>query len=142
MKRVSLLLVLGTLTLFASAQKLDASKVPAAVREAFAKQYPNIKDVKWEMEDGKYEASFKQDGKSMSTLQNAQGNITETETSIKVEELPASASAYVKEHYKGQSIKEASKITKANGEINFEAELKGKDVVFDATGKFLKEQKD
>ena len=52
MKRVSLLLVLGTLTLFASAQKLDASKVPAAVREAFAKQYPNIKDVKWEKEKG------------------------------------------------------------------------------------------
>jgi hypothetical protein len=48
----------------------------------------------------------------------------------------------MKQHYPGIAIGEAARITKANGETNYEAEIKGKDVVFDAKGKFLKEEKD
>jgi hypothetical protein len=39
-------------------------------------------------------------------------------------------------------VKETAKITKANGEVNYEVGIKGKDVLFDAKGKFLKEAKD
>jgi hypothetical protein len=31
---------------------------------------------------------------------------------------------------------------KANGEVNYEAEVPHKDVIFDANGKFIKEAKD
>ncbi len=142
MKKIIILLVVIAIAFQAKAQKLDASKVPAAVKEAFAKKYPKITSVKWEMEDGEYEASFKQDGKSMSTLQDSNGNITETEVDIKVADLPASVTSYVKQHYKGKAIKEGARITKANGEINYEAEVGGTDLIFDANGKFIKETKD
>ena len=125
----------------ACAQKLDASKVPAAVKAAFTKQFPGA-TVKWEKEDGKYEAGFKQNGNTMSALFEANGTMTESEMDMKVTDLPAAVLSYVKDHYKGKSIKEGAKITKADGTVNYEAEVGGKDVIFDATGKFLKEVKD
>jgi hypothetical protein len=124
----------------ACAQKLDASKVPAAVKATFAKQYPGA-SVKWEKEDGKYEAGFKQNGNTMSALYEANGTMTESEMDIKVSDLPASVLAYVKENYKDKKIKEGAKITKSDGTVNYEAEVDGKDVIFDAKGKFLKEMK-
>jgi len=129
------------ITSAANAQKLDAAKVPAAVKATFTKQYPGI-TTKWELEDGNYEASFKKDGKAMSVIYQASGTMMESEISIKIAELPATAVAYVKEHYKGKTIQEGAKITKADGTINYEAELKGKDIIFDANGKFLKEVKE
>ena len=78
----------------------------------------------------------------MSVIIEPNGTITETEIDIKVAELPVTVLTYVKEHYKGKTVKEASKITKADGTINYEAEVSGTDVIFDASGKFLKESKD
>ncbi len=141
MKKLLMVATLATsISLIACAQKLDASKVPAAVKGAFTKQYPGV-TAKWEKEDGKYEAGFKQGGNTMSATFEAGGAFTESEMDIKVAGLPAEASSYIKEHYKGKSIKEAAKITLANGAVNYEAEVDGKDVMFDANGKFLKEIK-
>ena len=142
MKKIMMMVVLAVSVAFsACAQKLDASKVPAAVKASFAKQYPRV-TAKWEKEDGKYEAGFKKDGNSMSAMFETNGTMTESEMDIKVADLPATVLAYVKEHYKGKTIKEGAKITKADGTVNYEAEVDGKDVIFDAAGKFLKEVKD
>jgi len=142
MKKLIMMSALAACISFtAGAQKLEASKVPAAVKTSFAKQYPGV-TAKWEKEDGRYEANFTQSGKTMSVLIDEKGMIAETEMDIKVAELPNSALTYVKEHYKGKTIKEGAKITKADGTVNYEAEVDGKDVIFDANGKFLKEAKD
>ena len=142
MKKIMIMAVLAVSVAFsACAQKLDASKVPAAVKASFAKQYPGV-TAKWEKEDAKYEAGFKKDGNSMSALFEVNGTMTESEVDIKVADLPATVLAYVKEHYKGKTIKEGAKITKADGTVNYEAEVDGKDVIFDAVGKFMKEVKD
>lgn len=77
-----------------------------------------------------------------SVLIDASGNILETEVEIKIDELPASAKAYAAQHYAGQKIKEAAKITDSKGAVTYEIEVKGKDLIFDNTGKFLKEVKD
>lgn len=121
----------------AFAQKLDVSKVPAAVKVSFAKQYPGT-TAKWEKEDGKYEASFKQKAHTMSAMFELNGTFTESETDMKVSDLPATVLSYVKENYKGKNIKEGAKITKADGTVNYEAEVNGMDVIFDSNGKFLK----
>lgn len=134
-------MAITVITISACAQKLDAAKVPAAVKAAFAKQYPGI-NAKWEKEDGKYEAGFKQNGFDMSVLYESNGTMTESEMDIKVADLPANVQSYVKEHYKGKNIKEGAKITKADGTVNYEAEVDGKDLIFDASGKFIKEVKD
>ena len=125
----------------ASAQKLKDAEVPVAVKTSFAKQYPGAV-TKWEKEDGKYEANFKQAGKTMSALFESNGVFTESEIDIKVANLPATVLAYVKANYKGKAIKESAKITKANGNINYEAEVNGIDIIFDGKGKFIKEVKD
>lgn len=142
MRKVVIVLLLSSgVTLDASAQKLDALKVPAAVKASFAGKYPGA-SPRWEKEDGKFEAGFKQGSQSMSAVYEANGTMTESEISIKVAELPAAVLSYVKEHYKGAAIKEAAKITKADGTVNYEAEVNKMDVLFDANGNFIKEAKD
>jgi len=54
--------------------------------------------------------------------------------------LPANTIAYVKEHYKVK-ITEAGKVTDAKGNTSYEAEVKGKDVIFDKDGNFVKAEK-
>ncbi|MCW3093930.1 MAG: hypothetical protein JWP81_4999 [Ferruginibacter sp.] len=141
MKKLSMLVMAITVITFAACgQKIDAAKVPAPVKASFAKQYPGV-TAKWEKETGRYEAGFQQNGNTMSALYEANGTMSESEMDIKVSDLPVSVLAYVKEHYKGKSIKEGAKITKADGTVNYEAEVDGKDVIFNAKGKFLKEVK-
>src|SRR5258706_10233732 len=129
MKNLMMMLALAAVIGFsACSQKLDESNVPDVVKTAFAKQYPGTA-AKWEMEDGKYEASFKQNNDAMSVLYEANGSMTESEVDIKVEDLPAALLAYVKDHYSGKTIKEGAKITKADGTVNYEAEVDDKDVI-------------
>ena len=125
----------------ASAQKLKESQVPEAVKTSFAKQYPGV-TAKWEKEDANFEAGFKKDGKAISVLYQADGIKKESEVSIKESELPATVLNYIKANYNGKKIQESAKITKADGTINYEAEVEGKDIIFDSKGKFLKEAKD
>lgn len=125
----------------AMAQKVTAAAVPAAVKTAFAKQYP-VAVAKWEKENGSYEVNFKTAGKTRSALYATDGKLIESEMDMKVADLPAAVLAYVKEHYKGKTIKEAAIITKADGTVNYEAEVAGMDVIFSANGKFIKEMKD
>ncbi|MFL9484019.1 PepSY-like domain-containing protein [Chitinophagaceae bacterium LWZ2-11] len=126
----------------AQAQKVDASKVPDVVKTSFAKQFPSVTAVKWEKEKGDFEAGFKSNGKEMSALFTVAGVLKESEVAIKVTELPDAVTNYVKEHYKGKTVKGAAKITTAAGVVKYEAEVNGKDVMFDQTGKFLEEVKD
>jgi hypothetical protein len=142
MKKTMLVAFLFTGCLFTvNAQKIPAAKVPAAIMASFAKQFPGITG-QWEKEAVKYEVNFKKNGVPMSALLDEKGNIAETEMEIKESDLPAASLAYLKEHYKGKKIKECAKITMANGSVNYEAEVNGKDVIFDANGKFIKEVND
>lgn len=132
------ILVASSIGVAATAQKINSTQVPPAVKNAFAKAYTAIKTVKWEKEKGDFEASFKQGGNEMSAVFKADGTQLESELEIKAADLPASVLAYVKQNYKSAAIKEAAKITKATGEVNYEAEVKGKDLLFDSNGKFIK----
>ncbi|PSL47910.1 putative PepSY-like beta-lactamase-inhibitor [Chitinophaga niastensis] len=135
--------IIGLVLISASAfaQKIDQSKVPAPAKAAFAKSFPAATGVKWELENKNYEAGFKENGKHISAVYDAKGTWMETETAIAVTALPKAAAEYVASHYKGAKIKETAEIKKANGDINYEAEVNGKDVIFDSKGNFLKEQK-
>ncbi|MBV9988084.1 MAG: PepSY-like domain-containing protein [Chitinophagaceae bacterium] len=117
-------------------------KPPAAAKSAFMKAYPAATKVKWEKENGAYEVTFVNNGGEMSAIYDAKGVLKESEHEIKLSELPAPVMTYMKAHYKGITVKNAAKITKADGSINYEAAIKGKDVLFDANGKFIKEAKD
>jgi hypothetical protein len=77
----------------------------------------------------------------MSAIFDKAGALLETETEMPVEKLPAAALAYIKQHHADAKVKEAAKITDAKGVVTYEAEIKGKDLIFDATGNFVKEAK-
>lgn len=132
---------LASLTGFSQEKKEKNVKAPDAAEAAFKKTFPTATKAKWEKEGENYEVNFVDGKKEMAAVFGASGNWVETEEEIAVSALPASVDAYVKQQHKG-SIKEASKITKANGEINYEAEVNKQDLVFDKDGKFLKVEKD
>ncbi|HQV54233.1 MAG: PepSY-like domain-containing protein [Chitinophagaceae bacterium] len=134
----ALLMISVIISFVACGQKLKASKVPAIVKESFAKQFPGA-TAKWEKEDGKFEAGFTFQNNSMSALFEANGTMTESEIEIEISELPANILAYLKTNHNGTTIKEVAKITKANGEMIYEAEIKGKDLLFDMNGNFIEE---
>jgi riboflavin synthase alpha subunit len=134
------LLVAG-FSLSASAQKLKESQVPAVVKSAFTKEHPNT-IAQWEKEEGNYEVVFKQDGKTMSSVIDKKGSVLENETDLTANELPQNIQSYLKQHYKGANITGAAKVVKANGEVNYEANVNKKEIMFDANGQVMKKQKE
>ncbi|WP_312352011.1 PepSY-like domain-containing protein [Sphingobacterium multivorum] len=140
-KLIFLLAVMASVSL-ANAQKVSEKEVPSVVKSALLKNYPNAKELKWEKEKGNYEAGFEAAKTDYSLLIDASGNILETEVEINIDGLPANARTYITKNYPGKKIKEAAKITNAKGVTTYEAEVNGKDLIFDNSGKFLKEVKD
>ena len=51
--------------------------------------------------------------------------------------LPASVRDYVTKHHTGKKIKEAAEIVNAHGKKTYEAEVGGKDLIFDEKGQFI-----
>ena len=123
--------------IFSAASVFAGEDVPAAVKTKFASEYSAAKKVKWEKEEGKFEAHFILNGTEMSATYDAIGNKLETETEIETSALPKSVSEYVSKNYAGHKIKEAAKIVDATGTVTYEAELKSGDFIFDSNGNFL-----
>ncbi len=142
-KTISMFLVSAVLSSAAFAQEAPEGKgkvsVPAAVKAALAKKYPAAAKVTWEKEKGNYEANWGgKSGEDQSVQFTPSGNFIEEVDAITVAQLPAAVPVYVKAHYNGAKITEAGKVTDAAGKTSYEAEVKGKDIVFDADGKFVK----
>ncbi|MEI6628367.1 MAG: PepSY-like domain-containing protein [Alphaproteobacteria bacterium] len=136
MKRI-LLLCLTVATISVNAQKLSESKVPEAVKTVFTKGYPAT-EGKWAKVDGNYEVSFDKDAKKMTQVIKPNGNLVQTEYAITVNELPKTVLEYLNTHYKGVKITEVAHLLKPNGDVQYETVVKGKDVLFDKDGKFIK----
>jgi hypothetical protein len=143
MKKVILMIACAGLFCFSvSAQKLNATKVPTSVLSTFAKQFPAATDVNWEKEGKEFEVAFKNKGQAMTVSLDAKGTLLETETSTKLAELPAAIQKYVSDNYKGKTIQTADK-TVAGKKVTYEIVVeKGKELVFDANGKFIKKVKE
>jgi actin-like ATPase involved in cell morphogenesis len=137
MKTIVLFFLAAGTLLSACQQKTGVSDIPGAVNEAFQKQFAGAKDVKWGREEGNFEVNFEQGEKEMSAVFTPSGVLDETEVEIKNNELPPAVVTYISHNYNSAEVEEAARITKANGEVLYEAEADGKDLIFDATGKFL-----
>lgn len=142
MKKLMLLAAMVMGVSLGFSQKMKDAEVPAAVKSALQKQFPAAKDVKWDKEKNQYEASFDLNKTDHSVLFDEAGKIVETEVEIEMNQLPKGVAEYIKANYKGVTVKEAAKITDAEGKVTYEAEVKGMDLLFDSTGKFIKEVKD
>ena len=131
------LLLAGT----AQAQKLTVAQVPAAAKATFKAKFPAVKTAAWEKEGTAFEAGFKQNGRSMSAVITATGELQETETDLAAAQLPAAVRATLARDYKAYQVKEAATIVKADGRTLYEAEVskggKSEDVLFTADGQVV-----
>lgn len=125
------------LSLFAlvSCAMAFSTNPPQAVLTAFQQKFPNAQDVDWSKEkNGEWEAEFELPGSyEMAVSFSAEGHWLETETEIAFSELPTP----VRTALQGKKVKEAARIEKADGSTVYEAEVKRKDLIFDASGKML-----
>lgn len=81
-----------------------------------------------------YEAGFSLNGKETTEVYSISCKLIETEVVIKTSELQTA----VQTKLKGMKISEVARITKADNTIFFEAEVKGKDLLFDVKGNAVK----
>ncbi len=140
MKKIVVTILLASCTsVVLTAQDIKAKDVPAIVKDALLKKYPDAVKISWEKENGNYEANWGgRSGEDNSAQFSPTGAFVEYEQAIAINQLPAAVAVYVKAHYNNVAIKEAGKITDAAGTVSYEAEVKGKDLIFDANGNFIK----
>lgn len=136
MKKISLSICFACIAAFAFAQTVKQNNVPQPVKDALYKMYPNAKVTEWEMEDGNYEAEFENNDVETSVVITPAGVHLMTEVEIATSELPQAAQDYVKNNYAGKKISEACKMTTSAGVVSYEAEVAGKDLLFDSTGNY------
>jgi uncharacterized membrane protein YkoI len=108
----------------------EKAEVSDEIKTALNKAYPNATEIEWDKEGNDFEASFENGDEELSVVFDAIGNILETEKEIEFSELPE----VVKVALEGEKVSEAAIITK-NGKTFYEAEVAGKDLIFDENGK-------
>jgi hypothetical protein len=100
-------------------------KVPDAVTKAFNSKYPGASDVKWGKESAKeYEAEFKLNGNNVSANFGTDGAWVETETSIKINDLPVAVVDAIKKKYPGAVITTAEKLEERGDKLLYETVIK------------------
>jgi len=121
------------------AQDIKTKDVPAVVKAACEKKYPEATKISWEKEKGNYEANWGgKSGEDNSVQFTPSGAFVEIVKAIAISDLPKAVAPYVKAHYKGAKIREAGRVTDAAGKTMYEAEIKGGDLIFDENGNFIK----
>ena len=130
------------ISLIGYSQQVTSEKVPAAVKEAFAKKFPAATNVKYEMEKKDYEVTFKDKGVGMSANFNSKGEWLETETVMIESDLPKEVLTSVATNFVGFMITKITKVEGPNKVLNYEMNLKkGKEcyeVKFSPKGEILK----
>ncbi|SFF42486.1 PepSY-like domain-containing protein [Thermoflexibacter ruber] len=142
MKKIAFLFVFIFCFQMSYGQKVKNENIPLAVKDAFQVLYPNADKVNWGKEGQNYEASLKMDGKEISVVFDSAGKLLGKEEDIEISELPANAREYLSKSFPKSKIREVEKKTNAQGIIIYEVEIKGKELIFDANGNFVKETKD
>jgi Putative beta-lactamase-inhibitor-like, PepSY-like len=119
-----LLIACSTLAILATCRSQKVN-VPAAVTKAFNDKYPNATNVKWGKESAKeYESEFKLNGTNVSANFGSDGSWLETETTLKVSDLPAAVSDAIKKNYPGAVITNAEKLEEPGNKLLYETVIK------------------
>jgi hypothetical protein len=121
----------------AHAQNLRGIDIPISVTTSFDQAYPSIL-ADWSKDGDNFEAKYKGDSLNNTVTYNSSGILIETNTEILEAALPVPVMVYLNENYKDQKVNEISKITAANGIVTYETKIKGMDLTFDSSGKYVK----
>lgn len=116
---------------FASVQvNAQFRKVPAAVTESFRNKFPNADNVEWTDKITSFTASYEEDNRQNTSWFDSNGEWKQTETILKLSELPnAVRNAFTKGKYSQWSVEEVSKITKADNGLQYRIYAKGESII-------------
>lgn len=124
MKKIFIVLVTVFITGISACCQL---KITEAAKKAFASRFPGATEVKWGKENAnEYEANFKLNNTEVSANFKHDGSWVETETTIPVNELPATVSDAVNAKYPGAAYVRAERIEKPGNKILYETVIKVK----------------
>jgi len=145
-KLTCLLLSLMFCCVFAQAQKIPTSKVPAQAGKAFRDKFPQAQQDSWSME-GKdaYEVEFFNGKKKQSAVFDATGKWLETETEIQFGQLPHAVASGFDKEFGGFKVNEVNEVETPDKGIVYEIDVaKGRETytaTFSAKGELLKKEK-
>ena len=140
MKILYLMMAVLFLSVQAEAQSVRNKDIPDKVKQSMESMYPQASKVQWEMHDGMYEASFMVNDKKTSVVFSNQGQFSESETEIAMDQLPELAQYYVTYHLSSETIEEIEMETDAHGVVTYEVETDGGEYLFSAEGKLLSKE--
>ncbi len=130
--KIITLLCAAFLSVSVNAQKITADKVPAAVTNSFKAKFPKAEKVTWELEKKtSYEANFKLNNAEQSSTFDANGKWMETETEIKISELPQAIQQTMSKQFADYKIHEACKLEDVQHGHCYEVEIKKDKVKYD-----------
>lgn len=143
MKRITLLFVLAILSAHLNAQKLATNEVPKAVISAFKKANPTISNPEWKKEKSCYQAKYMVDKKPRTVTYTNSGTIVVHDSKVAIANLPSGVKTYLDKNYPSHSdeVNKVLKMTKPDGTVNYDVEISGTDLIFDAKGNYLKTAK-
>lgn len=125
--------------LLAAACNQNTLNVPVAVEKAFHEQFPDVKNVKWELEEEDvWEAEFTDADNEKSAEFSSDGVWIESEMTIGFDELPTDLLSTLQKTHEDLSIMEAEKIWRKGG-VYYEFEAMGAkksyEILLDSNGR-------
>lgn len=141
MKRILSIAVVGVALMTASCDKQvednTVTTVPTTVKDAFAKSFPDQKEVTWEVEGDYIEAEFDVNGMEHTVIYDAEGTQVGSEEEILAEAMPDTSLKYISANHAGAEALEYEKATSEEGTM-YTVELKDStgivELVFDENG--------
>lgn len=122
----------------------NQQQVPDEVKSSFKDKFPDAKNVSWDNESSdEWEAEFQQNDIKYSADFSSEGEWMETETEITNAELPSEVVQGVQSKYPGASISKAEKVERKDGtayELEIKSDSGEMEVIFDASGNFVKKE--
>jgi hypothetical protein len=128
-------------TALAAEEKISPKKLPAAVRKAVKKKFPEAKyrGAAKEVADGKttYEVELTVEGRAVDAIMSPEGKILEVEREVPVAKLPAAVKKALAAKYPDAKIEKAEMLTKGeDGPLHYEIVIKT-EVVLTPKGKVV-----
>ncbi len=138
MRKLLMLLILFCFFSPAKSQDLREREVPPPVKKQNKLSFPLAKKIFWYRENGQYIAEFMIEKVMYEACYDRSGNLLKTEKDVLANELPNAIIHYAKNINPGELIEGGQKITDNTGRIRWRIVLKGKEILFDEEGNFLR----
>ena len=118
-KIIMIAIALSTLTVsFAN----NTSNINAKAVSSFNKSFRHAEDVRWEVRDNLYKATFKSGGKEMFAYYNSDGEQVALSRNIHIQQLPLALSTLLTSEFENSWLTELFEVS-ANGETTYYATL-------------------